>query len=296
MTSTDPSFTPASTTAELAAGIRALHLRRVSPPIFEDGLALAMCGPFWRTVVSSRVLSWLVIDGLLRRLRPIMPVVYTRARFGEDRLEAAVGRGIDQYVIVGAGYETTAMRRTDLMTRLTVYEMDQPATQETKRRRMRQAGIPTPDGVRYVATDLNTESLDDALARAGFDAGRPALFSWFGVTFYLGGEAIRRTLQTIAARMAPGSSVMFDYLADPACTPAAWRGLQERCAGYAARRGEPWISSFDPAEMPAFLAELGYSDIANLEPDQIGPQYFSRHPDLLYPPFVGFCHAATSEG
>jgi SOS response regulatory protein OraA/RecX len=135
-----------------------------------------------------------------------------------------------------------------------------------------------------------------ALARAGFDARRPALFSWFGVTFYLGREAIRRTLQTIAARMAPGSSVMFDYLADPARTPAAWRGLQERCAGYAARRGEPWISSFDPAEMPAFLAELGYSDIANLEPDQIGPQYFSRHPDLVYPPFVGFCHAATSEG
>ena len=47
-----------------------------------------------------------------------MPVVYTCARYGEDRLEAEVGRGIDQYVIVGAVYETTAMRRTDLMTRL----------------------------------------------------------------------------------------------------------------------------------------------------------------------------------
>ena len=203
MSSSDPALLRPSKTAELAAAIRALHLRRVSPPIFEDHLAQAMCGPFWRTVVSSGVLSRLVVDGVLRRLAPIMPAVYVRARFGEDRLEEAVGRGLEQYVIIGAGYETLAMRRADLMARLTVYELDQAATQETKRQRMRKAGIPTPQGLRYVAADLNAESLEDALDRAGFDAGRPALFSWFGVTFYLGEDAIRRTLTSIATSMAP---------------------------------------------------------------------------------------------
>ena len=78
------------------------------------------------------------------------------------------------------------------MTRLTVYELDQAPTQETKRRRMRNAGIPTPERLRYVAADLNTENLDDVLSRAGFDAARPALFSWFGVTYYLGEDAIRQ--------------------------------------------------------------------------------------------------------
>ena len=105
MSSSDPPLLRPSKTAELAAAIRALHLRRASPPVFEDYLALAMCGPFWRTVVSSRVLSWLVVDGFLRRLSPITPVVYTRARYGEDRLEGAVRHGIEQYVIIGAGYE-----------------------------------------------------------------------------------------------------------------------------------------------------------------------------------------------
>ena len=185
------------------------------------------------------------------------------------------------------------MRRADLMTQLTVYEINQPATQETKRRRMRQTVILEPQGVRHVATGLNAESLDDALARAGFDAGCPALLSWFGVPFYLEEQAIQHTLQTVAAKMAPGSAVMFDYLSDLAHTPAPLRGQQKRCADIAARRGEPWISSFDSAEMPAFLEGLGYSDVANLEPDEIGRRYFSRHPELVYPPFVGFCHAAT---
>ena len=296
MSSSDPPLLRPSKTAELAAAIRALHLRRATSPVFEDDLALAMCGPFWHTVVSSTVLSWLVVDGLLRRLSPITPVVYTRARYGEDRLQAAVQQGIEQYVIIGAGYETVAMRRKDLMTRLTVYELDQAATQETKRRRMRKAGIPTPERLRYVAADLNTETLHDALDRGGFDAARPALFSWFGVTYYLGKDAIRQTLESIAAKMAPGSSVMFDYLADPASTPAASRDLRKRCADFVARRGEPWISSFHPAGIPDFLTGIGFSEIGNLEPDRIGPRYFSGCPDLVYPPFFGFCHAATSTG
>ena len=87
--------------------------------------------------------------------------------------------------------------------------------------------------------------------------------------------------------------MIFDYLSDLARTPTPWSSLQQGCADFAARRGEPWTSSFDPAEMPAFLDGLGYSDVANPEPDEIGRRYFSRHPKLVYPPFIGFCHAAT---
>ena len=145
--SSGPAVLRASRTAELAAAVRALHVRRASSPVFDDRLAHAMCGPFWRSVVSSRLLSWLVVDGVLGRLGPIMPAVYVRARYGEDCLEAATKRGIDQYVIIGAGYETVASRREDLMARLTLYELDQPATQAMKRRRMRRGpASPCPSG------------------------------------------------------------------------------------------------------------------------------------------------------
>ena len=293
MTSSDPSRLRPSKTAELAAAIRALYLRRASPPLFVDPLAESMLGPLWSRIVASRVLAWLVVDVLLRRLAPIGPAVVVRARYGEDHAEASAGRGVDQYVIIGAGYETLAMRRDDLMARLTVYELDQPGTQDMKRRRMREAGIPEPEGVRYVAADLNAETLHGALDRAGFDAARPALFSWFGVTYYLREAAIRETLGSIATRMAPGSSVMFDYLADSDATPAAARDLRRRCADFVARRGEPWISSFGPEEMTALLADTGFSEIESLEPDQIAPRYPTGQPGLVFPPFFGLCHAAT---
>ena len=294
MPSSDPSHMRPSKTAELAAAIRALHLRRASPPLFVDLLAESMLGPLWSRIVASRALAWLVVDVLLRRLAPVGAAVVTRARYGEDRAEAAVGQGVDQYVIIGAGYETFAMRRDDLMARLTVYELDQPGTQQMKRQRMREAGIAEPEGVRYVAADLNAESLHDALDRAGFDATRPALFSWFGVTYYLGEAAIRETLESIATKMAPGSSVMFDYLADSATTPAPASEMRRLCEDFVARRGEPWISSFSQGGISALLVDTGYSEIEDLEPDQIGPRYTAGHPGLEFPPFFGLCHAATS--
>ena len=285
-----------SRTAELVAAARAHHTRSVSSPIFRDNLAFAMCGTFWRTVLSSRLLSRLVIDGLLKNVLPIVPVIFTRARFGEDCLEAAMRDGLDQYVIVGAGYETIAMRRKDLMKRLTVYELDQAATQEFKLRRMQAAGIEKPEGVRYIQSDLNEESLHDALDRAGFDATRPAMYSWFGVTYYLGMDTVRDTLKSIAANSAPGSSVMFDYLADTAWIPSEARALQKRCAAFVARRGEPWISSINPPDVPGVLAELGYAEIDNLEPDQVSGRYSMQNQEFDYPPIMGMCHARTAAG
>ena len=86
---------------------------------------------------------------------------------------------------------------------------------------------------------------------------------------------------------------MFYYLADAASTPVGVRELRQQCVEFVARRGEHWISSFDPAEIPGFLTELGYATVENLAPDEVGPRYRSRHPDLVFTPAIGFCHVAT---
>ena len=295
MKSTDSVQLRPSKTAELAAAVRALHTRRAASPILEDRIAIKMCGPFWRTVVSSEALSRLVVDRLLKQVSPIMPAVYVRARFGEDRIEAAVNRGIDQLVIVGAGYETFAMRRAGLAARLSIFELDLPATQELKMKRMAKAGIPKPEQVTYIASDLNSESLREALGRSSFDDRRPAVFSWFGVSYYLGLESIRTTLRAVAADMALGSSIMFDYLADPNWTPPGPRELQENCARFVEKRGEPWLSSFDPGKIEEFVNGIGYAETVNIAPDKVGPLYYADQPELEYPPIFGLCHAITSD-
>ena len=291
--STNITVSSPSKTAEMAAAVRALHRRRAKQPLFDDPYALAMCGDFWRRVVSSDCLCNLVMDTLLATASGIMPVVYTRARFGEDLLEISMKKGLDQYVIVGAGYDTFSARRPDLMGKLTLYELDQAATQQSKRERMKAAGLTESENVHYVASDLNREKLHEALARVNFDKTRPALFSWFGVTYYLDMESIKETLISISSHMAPGSAVMFDYLADPKLTPYGFIRMQEASANFVARRGEPWLSSFVPDELAGFLNELGYETVNHLKPEEVGPHYFSETDDITYPAFIGLYHGVV---
>ena len=282
-----------SKTAEIAAATRALHQRRSKRPLFDDPYALAMCGNFWRRVVANEWLSKLVVDTLLATTSGIMPVVYTRARFGEDLLESAIKEGLDQYVIVGAGYDTFSARRPDLMNKLTLYELDQAATQQSKRERMKAAGIMEHKNVCYVESDLNQEKLHEALGRVNFDQTRPALFSWFGVTYYLEMESIKETLTSISSHMVPGSAIMFDYLCDPNLTPYGFIRMQESSANFVAKRGEPWLSSFLPDELPGFLDELGFDTVNHLKPQEVGSHYFSEADDITYPAFMGLYHGVV---
>ena len=166
----------ASKTAELVAAARAVHRRYDREVLLDDPFAVQLCGGFWRTVVNVPPLKRFIVDFVLPRVMPILPTIVIRAVYGERQAAAAMQRGVNQYVIIGAGYDSFAMRRNDLMTALAVYEVDTPATQSEKRRRMRKAGIAEPEGVRYIAADLSQETLEAALARSDFDAGKPAFF------------------------------------------------------------------------------------------------------------------------
>ena len=282
-----------SRTAELAAVARAEHTRSFARPIFEDPFAYMMCGRLWRTILSSRFLSWLVGDILLAHLKPITSAIYTRARFGEDCLQKAVEQSIDQYVIIGAGYDTFALRRPDLLQHLTLYELDEAATQDVKRQRIHAAGYEIKGDVHYVQSDLAEQSFISDLKRAGFDTTRPAVIGWFGVTYYLDKDTIHETLKSISQSIAPGSIVMFDYLADREWVDDDTKSLWDQASAFVARRGEPWVSSFKPESIPEFLTELGFTAINNLEPKQVGHLYFKDHPEVKYPPMFGFCHASN---
>ena len=283
-----------SKTAEIAAAVRADVYKYQVQPVYQDDLATHFTGPLWGTVLAHRFIRNFVVNRILVKTFPTSPCVVLRAIFGEEQITQGMASGIDQYVILGAGYDTFAMRRHDLLDRLAIYELDQQATQTEKLRRMAKAQIPRPRNTRYVAADLSQEDLYDVLVNAGLDPARPAIFSWFGVTYYLTRAAIEQTLQTIAARMAPGSYVLFDYLSDLATTPPSWQSVQEKTAEFVAKRGEPWIASFDPAQLPAYLQELGYTGIEHLPPPEITGRYLAGRTDIAYPEFIGFCRSITA--
>jgi methyltransferase (TIGR00027 family) len=109
-----------------------------------------------------------------------------RTRYIDDVVVAEAALDVTQLVLLGAGLDTRAYRLPDLQA-VTVFEVDLPALQRRKQRRLRGTS-PTAREVRFVPLDLDTQSLDAALIAAGFDRSRPVLFVWEGVT-HLGSAA-----------------------------------------------------------------------------------------------------------
>lgn len=282
-----------STTADLVAAVRALHVRQYSPPVFDDNLAFTLCSSFWKTVIRNGLLTRIVVYGILGKLNPIMPEVYVRGRWAEDNVESAVEQGVDQIVILGAGYDSFALRRHDLMARIQLWEIDQAATQREKFRRMDKHGLERHANAHYVEANFEVDPLHKVLQSAGVDLDRPAVFVWLGVTYYLTEEAIKTTLASISGHMAAGTVLCLDYMAGEEHTPENWRELRAGCAAFVAKRGEPWVTDYDPAEVPAFLQDCGFSSVDNMLPNQIAPHYMHQHPSIPYPEIMGFARAVV---
>ncbi len=236
-----------------AAASRAAHLLVDREPfIFEDRLAGRLLDeqaeamiPYHRASGSHPVLAG-------TRL-----AVTTRSRYAEHHLAAAVGRGIDQYVILGAGLDSFAYR-SPLAPRLHVFELDAAATQEWKRERLSTGGIEALGQVEFVPIDFRTEPVIERLAGAGFSTARPAFVSWLGVSFYLDERDIRMTLVALSA-LAPGSELVMDYVLTPDFRDAEGEVYASFAKPVAAQSGEPWLSELSPDRTAELLAEAGFS-------------------------------------
>ena len=202
----------ASRTAEAAAATRAYYHRYRPPVIFADPYAQEFLRGFWRLLLATP-LCRLVFEKGLKPLKPVGGQVVARSRYAEDKLTEAIARGVDQYVIVGAGYDSFSLRNQDAGARITVFEVDHPATQSEKRRRIEAiTGGSVPANLRFVPVDFEVESLADGLSRGDFDPSRPAFFSWLGTTPYLTNEATTDSLAAMSALVAHGSELVFDFL------------------------------------------------------------------------------------
>ena len=271
-----------SRTADAVAAVRAAHLLYDRPVVFEDPFAIHLTSFAWRTIGKSRVLHWLV-RRIFRALRPVHAQILARSRYAEEKLEEAVARGIDQYVLLGAGLDSFALRRRDLASKLTVYELDHPESQASKRKRLARCGIDLPNNLALIAVDFEQETVADALTRSSYARERPAFFSWLGTTVYLPREAVFGTLEALARFAAPGSEVVLTYLVPIELVKPGDREAVEKAARFAARRGEPWVSFFDPHLFPEEVCTLGFELIENLSPQEQRARYFAARTDNLCP-------------
>jgi methyltransferase (TIGR00027 family) len=264
-----------SLTAYRVALSRAAHQILDHPPVLADPVALAIGGELGVAEIRAARLRF----GLppARHLRAFL---VARSRVAEEALAAAVRGGVRQYVVLGAGLETSAYRNLHPAARLRLFEVDHPATQAWKRRQLAAAGLAVPESLTFVPVDLESDSLAARLAEAGFRAAEPAFFSWLGVSMYLTRAAVFGTLAWVA-RLPPGSGIVFDYAVPPATLGLVRRVLVRAVMRRVAAAGEPWKSFFDPPALARELRALGLRQLEDLGPAELNGRFFSDRTDGL---------------
>jgi methyltransferase (TIGR00027 family) len=219
--------------------------------------------------------------------------VVVRTRLIDDTLKRALAEGIDQVVIVGAGFDTRAYRLPGAE-RARVFEIDRPETLQAKRTRIEGLLGCLPPHVSTVATDFEHEDLHAALARTDFHRPTPTLFICEGVTSYLSAAAVDATLRRLATLAAPRSQLVFTYL-DHATLGGRSELPGARTAMAAVRHaGEPFRFGFDPAELPAYLDHRGFKLLDDLTSVDLATRYL--HPLGRRPIATRFYHVALAAG
>ena len=278
-----------SSTAMGAAMARAAHLLLDGEPkILKDELALGFSG--MENKAALRAALQTIQAELAQRSTPeLAPIVFrnvrtlttVRSRYAEDELSKAIGRGVAQYVILGAGLDSFAYRRRDLAEIVHVFEVDYPATQAWKQARRSTLGVELPSNLTFIPLDFEKQSLADALRAGGYRAEKPAFFSWLGVTEYLTEEAIFMTLQVIAA-MAPGSEIVFQYVLPESLLDEENRRLFAVFKAFAAARSEPIRSLFEPTNLAARVKALGFAEVWDFGSEEADARYFAGRTDGLH--------------
>ncbi|MCK9376150.1 MAG: class I SAM-dependent methyltransferase [Syntrophobacterales bacterium] len=283
-----------SLTAMGTAFMRAYHAAHDRPKIFDDSLAQHLITEEERQASEERHLRALhlfdperaaacpdrasALAGWMQSAAA-PPIVLGRAKYAEDFLEQAVSQGVKQYVILGAGMDTFAWRRPDLLAQLHVFEVDHPATQAHKRQRLMEAGRGHPPQVQFIEADFSQENLAAALRRSAYDPQAPTFFSWLGVSYYLTREAVLALWRAIGEVGAAGSSVIFDYLDTDAFVPEKASRRVQFMMEIVRRVGEPMITGFDPSALAADMAGVGLRLEENLSPEDIQGRFFEGRAD-----------------
>ncbi len=275
-----------SRTAYMVAMRRAAHQLFDHPKVLDDPIALPILGK----AAEARLRSERRFAN--RMGRGVRASMAARSRYAEDQLAAAVGRGVRQYVILGAGLDTFAYRNP--YEGLRVFEVDHPATQAWKQQKLRAAGIAIPASVTFVPVDFEHQTLPEALRGAGFDAGQAAFFSWLGVTMYLARDTVLNTLRFVAscgcdsrsASGATGGGVAFDYIVPRKSLGWMRRFVFDAMARRVGRAGEPFRTFFLPEELTGELQRIGFRAIENIGGAEINARYFGGRTDGLRVPGI----------
>ncbi len=255
-----------SATAEMVASWRALDA--LLPPerrIVHDPYARAFLGPTrGRLVDAAARLPARALAALTRRLDRLvagsMSFVLARHRALDELVALEAGRGLEQVVVLGAGYDSRSVRLAGLLEGTRLFEVDHPATAARKAALAPQvfADAPRAETV-SVTVDFQRQSLEERLLACGFEPARRTAWLWEGVTMYLTEDAVRGTLAIVRRLSGSGSTLGFDTWSPPGSGLPKLVLRDVPALAMALLYAEPFVWSPAPERVRELLGEEGFA-------------------------------------
>ncbi|MEN6552757.1 MAG: class I SAM-dependent methyltransferase [Methanobacterium sp.] len=199
--------------------------------------------------------------------------IMARVRYFDDFTKKSIGEGIEQLVILGAGYDTRAYRIEELKN-IKVFEVDHPNTQSFKIQKIGDIFGFVPDHVVYVPVDFEKDTLGQKLFDNGYDSSRKTLFIMEGLIMYIPPKAVAKTLLFIVENSGNGSNVIFDYYPESVVDGTCKLEIGANIRNHVAEQGEPLQFGIKEEKIEDFLTEFGFSGIQNVTSGDYKKAYF----------------------
>lgn len=254
---------------------RAAHQLLDTPLILNDPVAVGLVPE-----ADERSIKACLSDHQSRESVLLRSMFVLRSRFAEDRLAEAAARGVEQYVLVGAGLETFPWRQPEYARRMRIFMADHISSLVWTQTKFWERGLSKPANVAFVPLDLEHDEIADRLGEFGFDPNGAAFCSALGVTQYIERASTGRLLHFVSM-LGAGSEIVFSYVPSEHELVAPDRDFAIASARRAQAIGETWKTRFEAQEIMACLKSIGFTVITHLTPDRARRLYFSNRRDQL---------------
>jgi methyltransferase (TIGR00027 family) len=260
-------------TAEKVAFLRAIEAYQPERErLFDDRVSRELIPSSWKISLLPGVRHAIVT--FTEQFAPgVMGSLYCRTRYIDYVLCYTLRAGLDQLVILGAGFDSRAYRLPDLE-RIRVFEVDLPDVQCVKRTAVAKKFGQLPAHVTYVPIDFDHQNLDEAMTTAGFRRDRRTCFIWEGVTQYLTADAVDRMFRYVAGAAATGSKIVFTYIEQKIINRTA-RSTPQQMLVSAANQDEmpPWIFGLEPSRLAEYLGQRGLELVSDVGASDFQARY-----------------------
>lgn len=273
-----------SRTAQYMAFFRALETQRtITDRLFSDPYAIHFLDSKLRLAVhlsKYHIVSKYISNTINKKIPGAFSSGIARTKYIDELLQKAVSNGAKQVILLGAGFDTRAVR-LDFLKTIPVIEIDHPNTSNFKAEIYQNRIGKIPENVRFLQIDFNKQSLDQLAIQNNLDFSKPTVVIWEGVTNYLTEEAVKSTFSFIS-EFTPNSSVIFTYVhKDILDNPESFLG-GKKLLDDLEKLEEHWTFGFKPDELSHYLNQFGLQLLEDLGADEYRCKFLPNRSEKGY--------------